>query len=263
MIRRSHRAPLGAADNPILMDENGHFVESFSRALQIHGGPPSIINAVPFWSDPPPMATAPRGTGPISVVTEQDVIRDTEARRARRARVAQRASLSTSTSATTTSRARLPRPPLAPRRAVPVPEPPSLARTRLRPWAVTLIRRRGSRDLRQLPLTEDQLYIGSTRPPESPSHPEHECGICLCIQSHPVRLDCGHSYCYVCIRLSLESSWHCPSCRAGMTSRPIVNESKENAIVRDYPGWVDTSEVTYSWAGLKFPQPSLWSLPSP
>ncbi|KAJ7041694.1 hypothetical protein C8F04DRAFT_1252623 [Mycena alexandri] len=68
--RHGRRPTLGAADNPILMDENGHFVESFSppkrlpsgRLRQINRGPPSIINAVPFWSDPTSPTPARRGS---------------------------------------------------------------------------------------------------------------------------------------------------------------------------------------------------------
>ncbi|KAJ7716267.1 hypothetical protein B0H16DRAFT_1741356 [Mycena metata] len=276
--RHGRRPPLGTADNLILMDENGNFVKSFRRLPQINRGPPSIINTVPFWSDPTSPTPARRGSRYIQVVTEEDVIASTLARA--RARIASStassstaslltaysfSSLSTTISSATTvsssttlsSRpAREQRPPLVPLRRAAAPEPLSLARTRVRPWSVTILRHTGS--CAPLPENwgEDNLYIGTARPPASPDIHTHECGICLNIQSHPVILQCKHSYCYVCIRQWLQQSWQCPGCCQPQTDRPRQNGDKAAAIATDYPPWVDTSSVTYSWEGLKFPKPS-------
>ncbi|KAJ7121209.1 hypothetical protein C8R46DRAFT_1238474 [Mycena filopes] len=247
-------ALLGAADNPILMDENGRFVESFSppkrspsgRVLLINRGPPSIINAVPFLSNPtpPPQVHNHRQSRYIRILQEESSVSTTSSSTSTSVTSSSASSLSsTVTRAGATARAaraaHRARAPLAPRTA-PQPEPPSLARTRVRPWSVTLLRRNGSRASRDDDLLEAELYIGATRPPPSPEDHIHECGICLSIQSHPVVAECGHSHCYV-------------------LDHEARHQQEEGArIAADYPDWHDLSEVTYSWAGLKFPQPSIW-----
>jgi hypothetical protein len=74
-------------------------------------------------------------------------------------------------------------------------------------------------------LTVDELYIGGARPVNlttSDDRAHHTCSVCLQVKSHPVmyvsilccqdyldiltdlpctRCQCGHSYCYVCIRM--------------------------------------------------------------
>ncbi|KAJ7432013.1 hypothetical protein B0H11DRAFT_2261158 [Mycena galericulata] len=108
------------------------------------------------------------------------------------------------------------------------------------------------------PVSRDTLYLTTERPPELDEVKSHHvCRICHGVKSHPVSYKCGHSHCYVCIRLWLELSWKCPICNAKIDSEPFRHFGEEDGIAFDYPGWVDKSVVNYSWAGLKFPSPSL------
>ncbi|KAJ7173282.1 hypothetical protein C8R46DRAFT_1031642 [Mycena filopes] len=68
------------------------------------------------------------------------------------------------------------------------------------------------------------------------------------------RYMCGHSHCYVCIRLWLERDFTCPTCKARMYHAPFRHWGEEQALADDYPLWTDRSEVNYSFAGLLFPR---------
>ncbi|KAJ6574048.1 hypothetical protein B0H19DRAFT_1253805 [Mycena capillaripes] len=127
--------------------------------------------------------------------------------------------------------------------------PPSKALTRIR-------YRTGKRDKRDVPLTEDDLYVGQARPPVRNSLNGHKCRICGCIKSNPVTSACGHSYCYVCIRLRLETEWTCPypDCHRVLHTAPKPDLGEKESARADYPGWEDESEVRYSWEGLRFPR---------
>lgn len=70
-----------------------------------------------------------------------------------------------------------------------------------------------------------------------------------------VRYECKHSHCFVCIRQWLEKSFHCPQCRAKMEAPPLPHQALERQIAELHPTWSDPSIVTYSYSGLKFPQP--------
>lgn len=65
---------------------------------------------------------------------------------------------------------------------------------------------------------------------------------------------CGHSHCYVCIRVALEKRFSCPECVISMFRPPFRQYAEEAAIKSAYPEWNDTSEVDYSWYGLLFPR---------
>jgi hypothetical protein len=152
------------------------------------------------------------------------------------------------------------------RRCVPVPAPPapSSALTRVR-W------RKGSRRQRAVPLTEDDLYLDGARPPVRAPSSRHRCQLCHCIKSHPVmyvsatalfysshcliRAKCGHSYCYVCIRLRLEREWTCPyaNCSRIIRRAPKIDDVEQDSINMDYPEHNDETRVSYSWEGLTFP----------
>ncbi|KAJ7170401.1 hypothetical protein C8R43DRAFT_1120829 [Mycena crocata] len=123
---------------------------------------------------------------------------------------------------------------------------PSATRFRI----CTATRRLGSRTQREYPLTEEELYQGTARPPTFSQSSSHQCSICLNILSHPVKSGCNHVHCYVCIRQWLEHSWQCPECREQLTAQPKPDTKKATAIANDHP-----SAVTYSWAGLQFPVP--------
>jgi hypothetical protein len=66
---------------------------------------------------------------------------------------------------------------------------------------------------------------------------------------------CGHSYCYVCIRLRLEEEWSCPypDCNRVMQRAPKEDVGEAETVAADYPERVDKSRVAYSWDGLEFP----------
>ncbi|KAJ7029964.1 hypothetical protein C8F04DRAFT_1264317 [Mycena alexandri] len=102
-------------------------------------------------------------------------------------------------------------------------------------------------------LTEGQLWLGDARPPGIKNPQVHHiCAICNCLKSHPVSVPCGHSYCYVCLRLWLEKSWCCPQCGAFVTAPPFRHCGEESSIRVEHPLWNDESGVDYSWDGLVF-----------
>ncbi|KAJ7165776.1 hypothetical protein C8R46DRAFT_1035134 [Mycena filopes] len=65
-------------------------------------------------------------------------------------------------------------------------------------------------------------------------------------------VQCGHSYCYVCICTWLDRQWTCPVCVTVITTRPFCQYAEEDGLAYDYPTWVDKSRVSYSWEGLTF-----------
>jgi hypothetical protein len=81
----------------------------------------------------------------------------------------------------------------------------------------------------------------------------------------PRRNKCGHSYCYVCIRLRLEVEWTCPhpNCNRTIRQAPKINDAEAETVAVDYPARVDKSQVSYSWEGLSFPYraKSIWISP--
>ncbi|KAK7050148.1 hypothetical protein R3P38DRAFT_3173221 [Favolaschia claudopus] len=105
-------------------------------------------------------------------------------------------------------------------------------------------------------LTADALYVTvHHRPPITAPRNGHKCQICQLVKSHPVLAGCGHSYCFVCIRLRLEREWACPypDCGRIMRSAPTRDWASADAIKADYVARVDLSRVSYSWEGLEFP----------
>ncbi|KAJ7143250.1 hypothetical protein C8R46DRAFT_1233026 [Mycena filopes] len=131
-----------------------------------------------------------------------------------------------------------------------------------------LSKRNGYRTPRDDELLPGELYLTDARPPTDdknpdnwPVDPEYKCSICLSIKSHPVKANCGHSHCYVCLRQWLETSWQCPYCRATMTEPPTADSDAARSIAISHPSWYDYSLVTMSWTGLRFPQ--LFTTPSP
>ncbi|KAJ7678411.1 hypothetical protein B0H17DRAFT_1078874 [Mycena rosella] len=73
------------------------------------------------------------------------------------------------------------------------------------------------------------------------------------MKSHPVSSRCGHSYCYVCIRIWLQKKWTCPVCIKVIREAPFRHYGEEDSIESDYPAWRDSSRVAYRWDGLVFP----------
>ncbi|KAJ7431408.1 hypothetical protein B0H11DRAFT_2262043 [Mycena galericulata] len=114
-------------------------------------------------------------------------------------------------------------------------------------------------DVRDAPLQHDDLYLTEARPPERPAALKlhHKCGVCWSVKSHPVSYKCGHSHCYVCIRLWLEKKWSCPDCSLIMFIAPFRHYGEEASLQADYPDWVDLSKVNHDFGGLVFPRAQL------
>ncbi|KAJ7138907.1 hypothetical protein C8R46DRAFT_1234146 [Mycena filopes] len=133
-------------------------------------------------------------------------------------------------------------------------EPPE--RKRPPPGSIAAL---GRRTRRQPALTHQDLWVGGVGPVDAPValRHHHKCGICQHIKSHPVSYACGHSHCYVCIRLWLERDFRCPDCKTTMFEPPFRHWAEEGGLevdyVRDY-SWTDLSVVTYSYNGLIFPR---------
>ncbi|KAJ7025136.1 hypothetical protein C8F04DRAFT_1269494 [Mycena alexandri] len=298
----------GAADNPILLDENGRVVDSFSKSPRGVRGDPILLdgNGCVVDSLSPPRSsgatssrsmatttntaltatvTAPSSTpiyprptapvrfgpdgrrliifgGPPSAITRSAP----RAASTSRPRSPTTAPVASSSRAVTVRRQvdtiggstepdpqRFPLPPMVVVRPVNG-GPTSAAQTRFRRWpcSVRTLGWRAPHEGRRF--DENLLYIGPERPPVVEDCISHVCGICLNILSHPVKLQCDHDCCYVCIRQWLERSWQCPTCRFHLTAAPIPAPKREAAIHIDYPTWSDPSTVTFSWRGLKFPR---------
>ncbi|KAJ7324003.1 hypothetical protein DFH08DRAFT_969008 [Mycena albidolilacea] len=114
--------------------------------------------------------------------------------------------------------------------------------------------RYGGRVGQDPPINSENLWLTQARPPTRvPIHPHHICGICQEVPTHPVSYACGHTHCYVCIRVSLEKSWRCPDCRATMHEEPFRHWFMEAELAASYPGWGQTTSISYSFRGLMFP----------
>ncbi|KAJ7916660.1 hypothetical protein B0H13DRAFT_357958 [Mycena leptocephala] len=110
--------------------------------------------------------------------------------------------------------------------------------------------------LKKVPLTHDTLYLDDACPPTDPDidvKPYHECGICMGLLSHPVSAQCGHTFCFVCIRLWFERDWTCPECKTKILTEPHRHWNTEKALASEYPTLVHQSRVNFSWASLVFP----------
>ncbi|KAJ7028752.1 hypothetical protein C8F04DRAFT_1265708 [Mycena alexandri] len=109
------------------------------------------------------------------------------------------------------------------------------------------------------PVAEGNWWLTKDRPPTlvaATGHLHQMCGLCYEVKAHPVSYRCGHSHCYVCIRMWLEKSWACPEplCGQRMYEEPFRHEAEEQALAAAFPGWCSKTRVSYSWAGLTFPK---------
>nr|GAT58315.1 predicted protein [Mycena chlorophos] len=87
-----------------------------------------------------------------------------------------------------------------------------------------------------------------------PLRPHHRCAICHGVKAHPVTTDCGHTYCFYCLRVWLQQSWRCPTCMKILRAAPIRNFDLECWLDEAYPELAnDTSRPTYSFSSLVFP----------
>ncbi|KAJ7030415.1 hypothetical protein C8F04DRAFT_1263938 [Mycena alexandri] len=118
----------------------------------------------------------------------------------------------------------------------------------------------GVREAQIPPVAPANLWLTAARPPTlvaATGHLHQMCGICYEVKAHPVSYRCGHSHCYVCVRMWLEKSWRCPEplCGERMHEAPFRHEAEEQALAATFPGWCTNTTVSYSWAGLTFPKP--------
>ncbi|KAJ7225172.1 hypothetical protein C8J57DRAFT_1731141 [Mycena rebaudengoi] len=104
-------------------------------------------------------------------------------------------------------------------------------------------------------VAQSKLLLSGPKPPTlTAKEPHHKCSICHCVKTHPVSTQCGHTHCFVCIRVWLQTSWKCPDCNAVMHSAPSRNYDLEEWLRTSYPEIAaDESRVTYNWSGLIFP----------
>ncbi|KAJ7437713.1 hypothetical protein FB451DRAFT_1416695 [Mycena latifolia] len=125
----------------------------------------------------------------------------------------------------------------------------SRAWTRMRKRAsAPSIAETGRRDEHDEDLVHEDLWTSAARlptpPPSITIEEYHECSICRSVKSHPVSYECGHSDCYVCIRLWLEKAWTCPHCEKIMERAPTRHRGEEASIRHDYPH--TTSSAVFS-----------------
>ncbi|KAJ7680861.1 hypothetical protein DFH06DRAFT_1315596 [Mycena polygramma] len=114
----------------------------------------------------------------------------------------------------------------------------------------------GSRVPRAQALVVEDLWIDGVEPPsrDPEKFPHEECSVCKQVKSCPVISGCGHSHCYPCIRVCLEYTFLCPTCRTVMTAAPFRCWPEEQCIAHDHPDWNNNSRVDYSFDGLEFPK---------
>ncbi|KAJ6503462.1 hypothetical protein C8R47DRAFT_1210707 [Mycena vitilis] len=114
----------------------------------------------------------------------------------------------------------------------------------------------GSRVPRAEPLSLKGLWIDGVEPPprDPEATPHLECSVCKQVKMCPVTSSCGHSHCYPCVRMALEYTFNCPSCRTVMTSAPFRCWAEEHCIALAHPDWNNTARVTYDFDGLVFPR---------
>ncbi|KAJ7154952.1 hypothetical protein C8R43DRAFT_1126336 [Mycena crocata] len=115
---------------------------------------------------------------------------------------------------------------------------------------------KGWRLSRATPLTHEDLWVDGVGPQvQLPKEPHHKCGICRHVKSHPVTNFCGHSYCYVCIRLWFEHEFTCPECMTVVWLAPMRQFAEEAYLRSAYPEWhqADLSKVRYKWIDLVLP----------
>ncbi|KAJ7813610.1 hypothetical protein B0H14DRAFT_2604749 [Mycena olivaceomarginata] len=111
------------------------------------------------------------------------------------------------------------------------------------------------------PLTLNNLYLDECRPPSISTPPLiYTCSLCFNLQSHPVSYKCGHAHCYVCIRLSLETTWDCPTCHKPINASPLPEYELEAAINKRFSGW-DENKIECRWDGLVFPRANYTGTP--
>ncbi|KAJ7701959.1 hypothetical protein B0H17DRAFT_1176411 [Mycena rosella] len=235
-------AAIGVPDNPILVDENGHVVPSLSRK-----------NRTPLRQHPPVIYSG----GPPTTIFRGFTPNSSTLSRIRAAHEVANTLNTSGRAAADALRVLLDR--IC--RSVPVvPHPaPAADVSRVR----TRIRRRprlthpnsGWHAPHDGRITDEEMYIGDARPPAHSTSPDHDCGICFNIRSHPVRYDCGHGHCYACIWQWLEVSFQCPTCHARMFAAPTRDYDTEAKIAAEHPDWSDESEVAFSFAGPRFPWP--------
>ncbi|KAJ7060347.1 hypothetical protein C8F01DRAFT_1136376 [Mycena amicta] len=95
---------------------------------------------------------------------------------------------------------------------------------------------------------------GKLPPYLEPRAPHHKCSICHGVKMHPVTSGCGHTHCFACLRVWLQTSWKCPVCMAVHYHPPVRNYDLEDWLMDEYPAAAaDSSTVTYNWDSLVFP----------
>ncbi|KAJ6493508.1 hypothetical protein C8R47DRAFT_1213796 [Mycena vitilis] len=227
--------PTNSMRNPWLVDENGEIVRNLRTARRGDGpsnGPPSLIRQdIPRISAAEIEARRQRQGAPASPARQD-------------ARVARRGSPYLAS-------------PYHPVTGVYIGlSATTMAENRAPSSAATSVRRpNGWRRPRPTPLLPSDLYTTEARPPlVTPSKEEFKCVLCDQIKSNPVRSKCGHTHCYVCIRIHVETSWNCPSCDVIMTRAPKRDTDDELWIQLNHTSWIDQSRVLGTWDGLLFPQ---------
>ncbi|KAJ6475382.1 hypothetical protein C8R45DRAFT_1009965 [Mycena sanguinolenta] len=114
----------------------------------------------------------------------------------------------------------------------------------------------GKRTLRLRPLTAEDLYLDDARPltdAEIDVKAYHKCSICRALLTHLVSTQCGHTFCFVCLRVWLEKKWTCLDCVCILACTPHRHWITEEALREAYPTWIDKSRISFSWDGLVFP----------
>ncbi|XP_037088495.1 E3 ubiquitin-protein ligase rnf146-like [Pollicipes pollicipes] len=90
-----------------------------------------------------------------------------------------------------------------------------------------------------------QSPAGGSAPSASEASPQHDCGICLEKCLHPVKLPCGHVFCFLCVKGAAKVSQRCAYCRAEVSDRYLNNPRllDESELERS----LDTSSQQHHW----------------
>ncbi|KAJ7914202.1 hypothetical protein B0H13DRAFT_1873168 [Mycena leptocephala] len=100
-----------------------------------------------------------------------------------------------------------------------------------------------SRPLRAADLMVNGVTISGDR---SCADDSFKCAICWGLKSHPVVTTCCHTFCFVCIRISLETSFQCPFCREQILGPPVRSTDFDNVLKAAYPNQPDNTRFRNS-----------------
>ena len=76
-----------------------------------------------------------------------------------------------------------------------------------------------------------------------------QCCICNDVYNNPMRLDCGHTYCYNCIKGWMKKKNECPNCRTSIVESLISRDLLAYNIINDLEVSCNNEDKGCPWKG--------------